>query len=71
MAVSDPSETVEVTVFKHPYQHPYGIAPCVPQRLMERKSLQVGTVGSASSSSVRGWSRPRPRAVGCSPSPDG
>ena len=44
MAVSDPSETVEVTVFKHPYQHPYGIAPCVPQRLMERKSLQVGTV---------------------------
>jgi len=44
MAVSGIGETVEVTVGKHPYQHPYGIAPCVPLRLMERKSRQVGTV---------------------------
>ena len=29
MAVSGIGETVEVTVRKHPYQHPYGIAPCV------------------------------------------
>ena len=37
-------EAVEVTVGKHPYQHPYEIAPCDPQRLMERQSRQVGTV---------------------------
>ena len=29
---------------KHPYQHPYGIAPCVPSRPMERKSSQLGVI---------------------------
>jgi len=44
MAVSGIGETVdEVIVGKHPYEHPYGIVPCVPYRLMERKSPQVGT----------------------------
>lgn len=43
MAVSGIGQTVEVTVRKHPYQHPYGIAPCVPERLRVRISRQVGT----------------------------
>ncbi len=28
---------------KHPYKHPYGIAPCDPPRLKHAQSTQVGT----------------------------
>jgi len=28
---------------KHPYKHPYGIAPCEPQRLKRAQSTQIGT----------------------------
>jgi len=28
---------------KHPYKHPYGIAPCFPERLKRAQSTQIGT----------------------------
>ncbi len=28
---------------KHPYKHPYGIAPCFPGRLKRAQSTQVGS----------------------------
>ncbi len=44
MALSGISQTVEVTAaLKHPYQHPYGIAPCFPEGLKRAQSTQVGT----------------------------
>ena len=36
------SKSVEVKL-KHPYKHPYGIAPCFPQRLKPAQSTQIGT----------------------------
>jgi len=38
-----PSAVVRCDRAKHPYQHPYEIAPCDPKRLTQRKSCQVGT----------------------------
>ena len=48
LAVSGIGETLQVTASKHPYQHPYGIEPSVPQRLMKRRSRQVGTIDAVS-----------------------
>jgi hypothetical protein len=42
MAASNAGETGEVAVGKHPY----GIAPCVPERPRVRKSRQVGMHGT-------------------------
>ena len=28
---------------KHPYKHPYGIAPCFPQRIKRAQSTQTGS----------------------------
>jgi len=28
---------------KHPYKHPYGIAPCFPERLKRAQSTQIGS----------------------------
>lgn len=30
-------------LLKHPYKHPYGIAPCDPQRFKRAQSTQIGS----------------------------